>query len=70
MNANKSRFGEIKREYCSTPENDEGFFFYLTEKYQEEFKNAPSSEKQKVILRNFLDEVLQYPAKLYNLLNH
>ena len=70
MSANKSRFGEIEREYCSTPENDEGFFFYLTGKYQEEFKNAPSSEEQKVILRNFLDEVLQYPAKLYNLLNH
>lgn len=68
MNANRSHFGEIQREYCSRPEADEGFFFYLSDEYLDKFKNACSSEVQKVILRNFLDEVLQYPVKLYSLL--
>ena len=68
LNANRSRFGEIKREYCSAPEASEGFFFYLSDEYIDRFKNASSSEEQRCILRSFLDEVLRFPAKLYALL--
>lgn len=68
MSANRSSFNEVPRTYCSKPKTDSGYFFYLSDEYLERFKNASSSEEQKVILRNFLDEVLQYPAKLHSLI--
>lgn len=68
MSANHSSFNEVPRTYCSNPKTDSGYFFYLSDEYLERFKNASSSEEQKVILRNFLDEVLQYPAKLYSII--
>ena len=70
MKANRSHFGEINRVYCNVPEDSEGFFFYLSDEYIDRFNNASSSDEQKSILRNFLDEVLQYPAKLYSLLEN
>ncbi len=67
MNSNRSHFSEISRKYCSMPKPDYGFYFYLSDESLEKFKNAASSEEQKEILRNFLDEVLQFPTKLYSL---
>ena len=67
MSANHSQFGKIKREYCSMPEAGDGFFFYLSDEYLAKFKNASTSEEQRIILRNFLDEVLWFPAQLYSM---
>ena len=65
MRTNTRFFSSVEKTFCRIPEQHSGdYYFYLSEGALAEFKEAPTVEKQKEILRAFIDEVLKFPVRL------
>ena len=66
LRKNKSAFSAIESQYCTRPELElkGDCYFRMSEFAKTEFIDASTIEKQKQILRAFLEEVLMYPLRL------
>lgn len=69
LDSKRTKFSLVKSELCSNPIKDEGYFFYLSKKAQEDFNQADTVDVQRDILRQFLDEVVSYPILLEKAVN-
>lgn len=63
----KSNWEEIPTRFTSGPELDEdgNCYFYMSEEAILQFNSAKQVEKQISILKNYLDEVLMFPVRLF-----
>ena len=69
MKANHHSFPKVERKYCSLPIDKGDYYFKFSDEAKSAFTNAATVEDQKTILREFLDEALMFPVKLWEIVN-
>lgn len=67
LSAHKHLFSKVQHKYTSSPFDDWGYWFYMSDDAKANFSSAMDISSQEEILSAFLDEILTFPLKIYAL---